>query len=555
VSNEVYSYVTTMLAFLAARSPKSRVISKRGEAGRLLAQVSEQALNDVAMSQRILYPLRFAIFDSLYAFGIIKTGLRADDSSGPATGAIDTPFGTLNPLMPFAVSISPFNFLWDDTARNWRSSQFFGHIFRKDKADFISDPNYDLTGLDISQVKTSQQRVDDSVSSNEPRDVAREEFSDKLPDTVTMIEVYLREAQQIVTLVEVSRRNYHIVRRDTYTGRPSGPYHMLGYSWLSDTVLPIAPAHGWWEQWRELNEQEFDLLRQIKNEKTVVAFPAGAGDSAKIIREAQEHSLVTGINDLGRQVTFGGATEQKLLAVSDARLRFESASGLTDIRRGAQSRTTETATAISQRERNANLLIEDMQTGIDEFTTGVLIDWLHYMWNDPNVIVPTTFTDPSTRDSIDVTMRGHPQVNDGFSDAEFVVEVQKGSMRKSDTPLERANAIQEAAFLLSPTVMQLAITQGFMPDLLGVMRRLGEKIGRDDLESIFIPVTPQAQALLQFSQGNAVLGGQVQSLEQITESRGTGTGPADTETGQLMQGTLSGRQPSRDAGIGASPLS
>lgn len=493
VSNHVYAYQTIMTAMLAFRDPHVKLRAKFGAPGRMIARVFEAALDDTIARRRLLEVLRASVANSLYAVGVVKTGVEPLEHDP-------------NILAPFAESISPFRLLWDDSATHWRRMQYVGHEFDMNLDDVLSDPRYDVPEDVLIDLETSHSRsgwADTPGEGDQTRGETRDDLLRELPVQVRLAELYLRDSHKIVTLLRRSADDWVIIGSHPVTTSRGCPYHLLGYTWMEEAVMPIAPAHGWWEQWRELEKQERKMMRQVEQEKTVVAFSAAGKSSAEIIKEAEDFSIVTNINEIGKQVTWGGITEPRLLAVTKARMNFEAASGLTDVKRGGPNTSgDESATMTAAKDRYANLTIDDMLTAVAAHAADIVNDWKRIMWADPNVVTTFTFTDPQAKQEYDITMRGGEEPEGdlplSITDADFHLEIKRDSLLRPTGPIERAQALQMATFLIGP-MAQVAMFQGYMPDVIGILKMLNEAMGRDDLDSYFIPLTPVAQALAQMS--------------------------------------------------------
>lgn len=553
VTNDIYAYYTTMMPVLAYRDPDVKLKSRFGEMGRLLARVYEHVLRGQIVDSKLLEVLRLGIFDSFYSVGCFKTGLA------PKLGG-----GGL--LVPFVEAVSPFRMLWDDTAKDWRKQQILGQEMSLLVDEVKLDPRYDLSQVDWELVQTSRDRPEDAQG-DDTRGKSRDDLAEEMPPMVDLVELYLQDIKKMVTLLKKGEDQFVVIRSEPFYGRPTGCYHWLGYVWASDTVMPIAPSHGWWEQHLELEEQEVAANEQMRREQTVVGFPSGAGDAARIISEAKTHSIVTNCDHMGQEVTYGGYTETRRIALADKRQQFQKSSGLTDIKQGMQTSPSETATSTFAREKYGNLSTQDMQFMIRDAAAEILKDYLFYSWNDENVQQPVSFAAPDmtgTNEPIDMVVQGggDPAETGGMTDADLVLEIKKDSMLKADDPVEKSMAMQEIGLVLGP-LAQTGMMSGYMINFPNVLKWCQEKFDRDDYESLFIPATPLAMMMSAAGQAQSVGPGQVQqagTLDKTTMAMSAAGGNAGQKGGEVpgsggsMSRTMRGSPMMKSSGMGSAEL-
>lgn len=562
-SNQVHTYVETFMAVLMFAEPEVKWKARFEHMNQIVADVMSKATQHSMSESKVIEEIERCVFDSLIAFGVMKTGLQPGSPFANVDSAmIDGSDGPFDPLLPFGERISPFDFLWDDTAKHWRQWQWCGHEFERDLEAVFRDPRYKIPdGLYPESVKVQANQRHEGMSKR--GDKWKADMREAMPDVANLAELYFAFENRIVTLIEVTPDQWVIIRNAPFLGPEDGPYHLLGYQFEGDSSIPISPMSSWWQQWAALEAQEFDLTQQVKEEKTVVAFPKTAKKSAQLLKEARDHSFVVGIDEPGVQLTYGGATEQKIFAVADARQRFEHASGMSDIMRGVPTRGEQTATAVTLQDRYSNIRLEKMGRRVTSFAKEIIRDfgWFHFY--DPSVaseVEVQVGEDGPGAVMVRVYMRGGDEIDpetgqpyDALDLVDFYLVLDHNSFRRKDGPLERMQAMQEGEFLFA-AVAPLALTLGYMPDVTTILRNIGERIGWDSMEKTFVPMSPVAQMMWFLSNVKLPTPGQTQGQSNTKGSKtGTGAIPGGL-MGQIMRNVMKGSQTMGDAGRMAQPM-
>lgn len=553
-SNYVYTYATTFMNVLMFEEDSPRYNPNFLQTAMPIADIMSQAVANVWKAVGFMHEARRAAFDSLYSWGIIKIGLSEID---PATVTGTTPWQS--GLKPTMRRVSPFDFIWDDTAKTPREWQFCGEEFDRDLESLINDKRYDLSGIDDPRSLYSSN--DTKGKSAHAFQDWQKEYRKEMPTMCRLLELYLRTENRIVTLIQTGEEQWDVIRDAPYYGkRQNGPYYILGYAFDGDHSVPVAPAASWWDQWDFLEKQEHELHEQFKQEKTIVAFPKASKTAAEIVKEAKTHSIVVGVDDVGRQVTYGGATEQKLVATQTARQTFEYASGMSDIMRGQASRTEQTATAVTIQDRYSNIRLEAMANAVRRFAMEITDGLLWYCWYDPNVFTQTFYSDPATGEQLAMVMQGGTfidletgQPDDMLDLPDFYLSLDADAFGRKDGPLDRVQAIEDANLILGP-IAQVAMMQGYMPNAMSIVNKIGKRIGWHNLSNEFIPMTPMAMALMQMSMAGQSNPSAVKGAENSGGSKAPLATMPGGPMGGIMANVMTGSPTMSQSGKVASPM-
>lgn len=552
-TNYVYTYADTYMRVLMFEEDAPKYKPRFLQMSRPIAEIMSAAVENVWQDIGFMDELRRAVFDSLYAFGVMKIGLAEVD-----IGTIDGIATDQSSLKPIARRVSPFDFVWDDSAKHPDLWQFCGEEFDRDFVMLQNDPRYDLSQIDPDTVELSDSQ---SEEWNGYKPEWQRDFRKELPKTCRLCELYLRSQNRIVTLLQMHANEWAVIRDNPYYGdRLNGPFYLLGFNFEGDQSIPISPAQAWWDQWQEMEGQERALLDQIKTEKTIVVFPKSAKESAKIIQEAQNYSVVTGVEDAGKQVTYGGATQQKIEAVGITRQQFEYSSGMSDIMRGQASRTEQTATAVSIQDRYSNIRTEGMRNTIIKYAMKVTDGLMWYCWYDPNVFTHAYYTDPATGEQLAMVMQGGTHIDpvtgepdDSLDLPDFYLKLDADAFGRKNGPMERMQAIEDAQFLLT-TANQAAMQQGLMFNVVDIITNMGKKMGWANLQGSLIPMTPIAQAMMMMSNAGQADPASVKGMANSGGNKGPLNQMPGGPMGGIMANVMTNGEANTTAGKRAAPL-
>jgi hypothetical protein len=98
-------------------------------------------------------------------------------------------------------------------------------------------------------------------------------FNGDVSEFVDLVEVYLPKEQLIVTLpFGPGFGDDDVLRVVEYEGPERGPFHMLGFAYVPDNVLPVPPASIWYYLQVMGNRIARKIGRQAERMKTVLAY-------------------------------------------------------------------------------------------------------------------------------------------------------------------------------------------------------------------------------------------------------------------------------------------
>lgn len=505
IVNYPYLFETTFLPELAARQPKIGVKPRREYTDAVRAEYHNLAINQILSQQRFLDELQLCVLDSFYAFMFMKSGMFAAGEDDVTAGGADpgnfyADAGFLNPWMPFLERVSPFSALWDDSASDFKRCSFVGHEFWRDTASVRDDERYD------EKVRAEVRADGREMRGPLDEDKLDGQDEDNIPGAQKLIELFVRPTRKLYTLLEVSKNEFRVLRKDSFFGPEQGPYIMRGYKPVADMVLPLSPGAAWWDAYieHEINEQKAN--DQVKAEKRVVSCEEGDIESAKRFKSAKSDDLAYGIKGI-KEVVSGGITEPRMVALSRSRANLEELSAVSTTRRDNIGGET-TATVGSIANTAASKRTDYMRGEIVEFVREGAghVGW--YVHNSPKVRVQATITDPMGQQA-EIEIQGGPEIDDdpmspAFGNPlpdqptwdDFSLEIDPRTLYMDNEALMKAEAVQQAEFTL--TVLRPFLnSQGFDINAIPFVEFVSSRAGLSSLPAMIVPMSPMAMLMQQ----------------------------------------------------------
>jgi hypothetical protein len=377
--NLLYTAVTTLVPNLVYRQPKAR-ISTDLVPFRQYADVLQLATNHLVRKTNFRMTLRKSILDSIFMAGFIKTGI-ADSEQYLAIGGTSVPVG-----QPFADRIDPDDIILDPVARDWDEQAFIGNRFRIAQDDLLNTGLYNedlvmkLPGTYDGNNNTARDSAEGIIG-----DKSGQEMSQELEKYVDLVEIYLPKEKIVVTLpFQRDAVQSEFLRIADYEGPERGPYHMLGFTPVSNNIIPVAPAGIWYDLHIMGNRIARKLARQAERLKRVLAYQAEAGEDVEQVAEADDGETVR-VQDVNaiKEVQYGGAGNDSYNWMEWVKKNFSEQSGNVDLLSGT-STNTPTATQAEMLQANTSVRLADMQNSVYDFAAEVIGDLVYYLHTDPD---------------------------------------------------------------------------------------------------------------------------------------------------------------------------
>lgn len=471
--NLLYNAVTTLIPNLVFKNPRveitSQVMAYRAY-GNQLGLCTDHLIRKIKLKQT----LRKVITDALFLAGFMKTGLC---DSGEYLELDGSPHAIGR---PYADRVDPDDMVIDPFARDWEEMNFVGNRFRVEKQTLLASGLYDpaqvqkLISRYDSGTKFKQEAA--SLSGDPNLYIGAQEIA----EYVDLVEVYLPQSNLLVTLpwngVELGAEDP--LRIVEYEGPENGPYHMLGFAYVPDNVLPVAPAGIWYDLHILANRLARKISRQAERMKTILAYEGSAADDAQEIADSDDGETVRVDNVAAvKEVSFGGTTDIAYKHMEFLESHFSKQAGNIDLL-GGEGADAPTATQSQMLQANTSVRVSDGQDLVYDFTAEVTTDLAAMLHEDPLMNQPLV----QRVNGVDQQVHFTPEMRAGdFMD--YMLRVKPYSMARQDPNQELQRILQFASSVL-PAMAQTFQLLGPAFNIEGAMNVVAQKMGIEEVDQI-----------------------------------------------------------------------
>lgn len=464
--NLLYSAVGTLIPNLVYANPKARTTTNL-LAYRDYADLLGLGLDYTIEKIKLRETIRKAILDAIFMAGFVKTGLAA----GEEYLAIED--ATVEIGRPFADRIDPDDIVLDPLAKDWREQKMIGNRYRVD-VDVLADTGlYDADELmKLSDRDANLEAQAAKMSGDESSflsDVARH---------VDLVDIYIPRDKIIATIPYMPGGGIadKFLRIAEYAGPDEGPYHMLGFTPVSDNILPVAPAGIWYDLHILGNRIARKLARQAERLKQIVAYEHSAGEDMQQIIDADDGETVK-VDDVDKikEVQFGGAAKESYEWMSWVKTHFSEQAGSIDTL-GGQGDTAPTLGQAEMLQANSSVRLADMQNMVYQFTSDITKNIGFYLHTDPLIELPLAKRVNGSETQVYLTPEA--RVGDWY---DFNIEVKPYSMARMDPNTSVRRKLEFATNVIPAAAQAMALMgPGF---LVGpFLKRMAQEVGIDDAD-------------------------------------------------------------------------
>lgn len=466
--NMIYQAVNTMVPNLVFRDPKfkvrSQILAYRGYADML-----ELAMNKLAIDVHLRQELRMMIVDSLFYAGFAKTGIAT-------TGQFITIAGqNIAVGEPFAERVDPDDMILDPMAKEWDQQMVIGNRFRVLRQDLLDSGLYDPDEVMALGSRTDhKQSFEASYLSGDKAGELRDVL-----DYVDLAEIYIPRDQRVVTIPWTKGFIADKFLRDVdWSGPDSGPYHMLGYSFVPDNLLPVPPVSLWYDLHVLGNRIARKIARQADRLKRVLAFEGSAITDAETIADADDGEAIR-VNNLGgvKEVNFGGTTEDAYGFMEWVEKKFSDITNNLDLLSG-QGAGAPTATQSEMLQSNSSVRLADLQNQVYDFTKEVGSDLAFFLHTDPLIELPLV----RRVQGQDQQVTYSPEMRQGDF-IHYMLDVQPMSMARPDPNMKVQHLLQFATNVI-PAAAQAVQILGPGFKIQAFLERIANEIGLEEMDEI-----------------------------------------------------------------------
>jgi hypothetical protein len=495
--NLMYQAVTTMVPNLVYNDPRV-VATTQNLQYRPYADILGLATNHVLKKIKFRSTLRKTITDALFMAGFLKTGIAAGDAT------LD--LGEKSPYLlgePFADRVDPDDMVIDPMARDWDEMSFVGNRFRMARADLQNSGLYDNDML-AKLPNRYGGGVGVGATGHEVAGLSGDRnvlnAYGEVAEYVDLCEIYVPDSGIIVTLPFGQNADYSKpLRVVEYEGPECGPYHMLGFAYVPDNVLPVPPASIWY--WLNVmgNRIARKIGRQAERMKRVLAYDASAVEDVQNIIDADDGETIRVDNIDGiKEVGFGGTTDEAYQYMTWVEGQFSKQAANLDLLAGAAAdQNTLGQSEILQ--NNGQVRLQDMQALVYAFAGDVCGDVAYFLHTDP--LIDLTLTRRVGGE--DAQVRYTPEMREGAW-LDYAIEVKPYSMARVD-PNIRARRVMEFITTGIPALAQSLQLLGPAFNFEGTVELVAQDLGIDEVDQIIN--SPQLAARQQMEAAMLAQGG------------------------------------------------
>ncbi len=457
--NMIYNWVSVMLPQIVFDNPSVAVSAKRSISHKPIARYMEMGINGWIKEVNLRTELEMLCLDMFFGFGCAMVGLEPrGDYAGVQTG-VQGRF-TMEALQPFLIRLPPANVIIDAQCDlpAGQGARLLGHMYQRDLSDLRHDERFDQA---IVEKLSADDDPDVGKASSERAFREHSKPANAAPrGRVTLYDIYLPEYRQIATIVDGSKSEGMFLRPPTpYQGPRDGPYVFFGCYLVPDQVYPLSPIAAMAEQDQELNAHAAAAAREAATAKNLVLVSADQTELASQIEQAPMNAVlkVKGLN--GQNVlplAIGGTTQQRLLYLNMLLQRTDRNSGQSEAARGRAQGVTATEASIANAagDVRSEFIHLKYRDAVKEALSRV--GW--YFFNDPAVVMPVSFAEPSTgQQSEGLFMGGIQPGQEDMEWTQFFLDIEPMSMRRVDPQQQQQTAqlVLQLASTIGPAVIQM----------------------------------------------------------------------------------------------------
>lgn len=476
--NLLATAVGTMVPNLVYNEPKIKVRTDM-LMYRSYADILELAGNHLIQKIDLRMALRKAVVDSIFMAGFIKTGIAAADQYLTLDG-LDVELG-----QPYAERVDPDDMILDPMARDWDEQTFIGNKFRANLEDLQQSGLYDPDLLE--KLSSRYDGTNDAGPAERVMgDNSAQRYQSEIHKYVDLAEIWLPREQIVVTLPYSKEQTFdQFLRVADFAGPKRGPYHMLGYTYVPDNILPVAPAAMWYDLHILGNRIARKLARQAERLKRVLAYTSNASEDVNEIAEADDGETVR-VDDINaiKEVQYGGTGKESYDWMSWVKSHFSEQAGNIDLLNGTDTNST-TATQAQMLQANTSVRLADMQNMVYSFTAEVSEDLIFHIHTDPLIELPLVQRVNGAEQQVVYS----PEMRQGDW-ISFNTKVQPYSMARPD-PNVAVKRKMDFATNVVPAAAQAAALLGPGFNIGAFLTRMASDVGLEDADEWLN--TPQMQ--------------------------------------------------------------
>lgn len=470
--NMIYQAATTLVPNLVFRNPKCQIGTKY-LSFRQYANLGAEATNHLVDEIRLRDTLRKVITDAIFMAGFMKEGLGVSGQTLDLDGFLH------DVGQPYADRVDPDDMVLDPIAREWEEQRFMGNRFTIELSALQESGLYSQEALEQLTSRYEQwylQNSAEALSGN------RQQIeSGQLIKSVDLVELYIPSEGVIVTLpwLPTNEVATDFLRIVDYAGPERGPYHMLGFAFVPDNILPVAPAYVWYDLHTLTNRIARKASRQAERQKSILAYESSAWQDAQEVADADDGETVRVDNVQAiKEVAYGGTAEDCYRYIDWAKAQFSEMAMNIDMLSGT-STGEPTATQAQMVQANTDVRLADMREIVYRFTQDAMEQLFFFLHTDPLIEMPMV---KRVKGGEEEQIVYSPEMREGdFID--YFLKVKPMSMARPD-PNANTRRLIEFCSNVIPALAQAFQILGPAFNIEAAINIVGQQMDIDELDEI-----------------------------------------------------------------------
>jgi len=517
--NMIYQAATTLVPNLVFRNPKAKIGTKY-LAYRQYADLGAEAVNHLTDEIRLKDSLRRVITDAIFMAGFMKEGLGVSGQTLDLDGFLH------DVGQPYADRVDPDDMVLDPIAREWEEQRFMGNRFTIELEALKETGLYSMEAIEQLTSRYEQWYLQNSAESLSGNRQMIE--SGQLIKSVDLVELYVPSQGAVVTLpwLPTNEVATDFLRIVDYDGPERGPYHMLGFAFVPDNILPIAPAYVWYDLHTLTNRIARKASRQAERQKSVLAYEASAWQDAQEVEDADDGQTIRVDNIQAiKEVAYGGTADDCYKYIDWAKAQFSEMAMNIDMLSGS-STGEPTATQAQMIQANTDVRLADMREIVYNFTQDCMSTLFFFLHTDPLIEMPMV---KRAKGGEEQQVLYTPEMREGdFQD--YFLKVKPMSMARSD-PNTNTRRLLEFCSNVIPALAQAFQILGPAFNIEAAINIVGQQMDIDELDEIIN--SEQLQQMLTMNQQAILMGLQTQNA---SDTGAKGMSPNPNPMGMIQSG-------------------
>lgn len=466
--------VSIILPYLVMANPQVSVNSKHLEL-RHFAYTTELAINNQLREMNFAQnTLRPAILNSLFGWGIVKTGIMK-------SWQVEILGTTQDVGETYSDIVDDADFIGDPSSKSVYDMEFQGNtylmptekakdFFPMKHADFIK-PTFSLHGMDTPDKISKPSTIQDG--SRFLREYTR--FSD----------YYLPDEHAIITLLTDGDYN-KILNTVEFDDSENGPYDILGYKWFPNHPIPIPPVWGWLDMDSIINIIINKMKLQAQRQKTIPIYEGPAAEDMERVGTAADGQpvQVNHVNSINT-IELGGINPDLYNWINYIESQF-SVQGRNLYTLGGRSAQSETLGQEQMLMANSVRSLDDMTTAVYSFVKSIVTKHVQHMWGDPLIDRPVV----KNIDLVGPVQASFNSIDKLGDFTEYSLDIVPYSMQRSNPEMEFQRMLSLISQWVLPT-LQIAVQQGATIDIPTATTDLARKLNIQNIDHWYKQAIPQ----------------------------------------------------------------